>query len=116
MSGTTLLLRSETKPLEHRSALTPTTTKALIDAGFTVKVERSPGRIFEDAEFEAVGATLIPEGSWVDAPKEEIIVGLKELEEKDCKHGRHLSLSSSLTIITDIFGSPSEAHTCAVCS
>ncbi|EFX04222.1 saccharopine dehydrogenase [Grosmannia clavigera kw1407] len=83
MSGTTLLLRSETKHLEHRSALTPTTTKALIDAGFTVKVERSPGRIFEDAEFEAVGATLIPEGSWVDAPKEEIIVGLKELEEKD---------------------------------
>ncbi len=58
----TLVLRSETKHLEHRSALTPSTTKALVDAGYTVKVERSPGRVFDDAEFAAVGATLVPEG------------------------------------------------------
>ncbi len=85
MASTTLFLRSETKHLEHRSALTPSTTKVLIGAGYIVKVERSPGRIFEDAEFEAAGATLVPEGSWVDAPADEIIVGLKELEEKDCE-------------------------------
>ncbi|KAL8393572.1 hypothetical protein RB595_003352 [Gaeumannomyces hyphopodioides] len=81
--STVLHLRSETKPLEHRSALTPTTTKALIEAGYTVNVERSPVRIFEDAEFEAVGATLVPEGSWEQVPKDHIIIGLKELEEKD---------------------------------
>ncbi len=85
MAPTTLLLRSETKPLEHRSALTPSTTKALVEAGFTVKVEQSPGRIFDDAEFEAVGATLVPEGSWQQAPVDHIIVGLKELEEEDCE-------------------------------
>ena len=91
----TLHLRSETKPLEHRSALTPQTTKALVEAGYTVNVERSPVRIFDDAEFEAVGATLVPEGSWEEAPKDHIIVGLKELEEKDCESycelvaGRH---------------------------
>ncbi|KAL8284784.1 hypothetical protein RB601_006716 [Gaeumannomyces tritici] len=81
--ATVLHLRSETKPLEHRSALTPTTTKALIEAGYTVNVERSPVRIFDDAEFEAVGATLVPEGSWEQVPKDHIIIGLKELEEKD---------------------------------
>jgi saccharopine dehydrogenase (NAD+, L-lysine-forming) len=85
MAATVLHLRSETKPLEHRSALTPKTASELIKAGYTVNIERSPERIFDDEEFEAVGATLVPEGSWVDAPKEHIIVGLKELEEKDCK-------------------------------
>ncbi|KAJ9611347.1 Saccharopine dehydrogenase [Cladophialophora chaetospira] len=79
--ATTLHLRSESKALEHRSALTPTTTKALLDAGYKVNVERSPERIFEDSEFEEVGATLVPEGSWKDAPTDNIIVGLKELPE-----------------------------------
>jgi len=78
---TTLHLRSESKPLEHRSALTPTTTKALLEAGYKVNVERSPERIFDDEEFEKVGATLVPEGSWKDAPTDHIIVGLKELPE-----------------------------------
>ncbi|KAI9866743.1 MAG: hypothetical protein M1813_000685 [Trichoglossum hirsutum] len=83
MAPTVLHLRSETKPLERRSALTPTTAKALLDAGYIVNVERSPGRIFDDGEFEAVGATLVPEGSWVNAPNDHIIVGLKELPESD---------------------------------
>jgi saccharopine dehydrogenase (NAD+, L-lysine-forming) len=65
--------------------VTPTTTKALLDAGYIVNVERSPGRIFDDEEFAAVGATLVPEGSWIDAPKDHIIIGLKELPEEDCK-------------------------------
>lgn len=85
MSGTTLHLRSETKPLERRSALTPTTAKSLIDAGYTLNVERSPLRIFDDAEFEKIGATLVPEGSWVNAPEDHIIIGLKELLEEDCE-------------------------------
>ncbi|KAK4195112.1 hypothetical protein QBC40DRAFT_289615 [Triangularia verruculosa] len=83
MAPAVLHLRSETKPLEHRSALTPTTTAALIKAGYVVNVERSPERIFDDSEFEAAGATLVPEGSWEEVPKEHIIVGLKELEEKE---------------------------------
>ncbi|SLM37946.1 saccharopine dehydrogenase [Lasallia pustulata] len=82
MAAPTLHLRSECKPLEHRSALTPTTTKALLEAGFKVNVERSPERIFEDDEFAAVGATLVPEGSWPSAPKDHIIIGLKELPEE----------------------------------
>ena len=50
----------------------------------TVHVERSPVRIFDDAEFEQAGATLVEEGSWANAPHEHIIVGLKELPEEDC--------------------------------
>ena len=53
-------LRAEEKPLEERSALTPETAKALVDAGFEVHVEKNPqgvhkcpGRIFKDSEFEA---------------------------------------------------------------
>ncbi|RDW92113.1 saccharopine dehydrogenase-3 [Coleophoma crateriformis] len=61
------------------SALTPTTTKALIDAGYKVNVERSPQRIFDDEEYEKVGATLVPENTWRDAPEDHIIIGLKEL-------------------------------------
>src|SRR5579871_2588940 len=98
MAPTVLHLRSETKPLERRSAcksvniynvqfmfaydwylVTPTTTKKLIEAGYIVNVERSTGRIFKDKEFEDVGASLVVEGSWVNAPKDHIIVGLKEL-------------------------------------
>ena len=76
-------LRSERKPLEHRSALTPSTAKALLDHGFSVLIERSPARIFDDEEFSKVGATLVDEGSWVDADKDTIILGLKEHPTED---------------------------------
>ncbi|EZG01810.1 hypothetical protein H106_07870 [Trichophyton rubrum CBS 735.88] len=86
MAPTVLHLRAEDKPLEHRSALTPSTTKALIAAGFKVNVERSPTspirkRIFDDSEFEEAGATLVSEGSWVDIPSDHLVIGLKELDE-----------------------------------
>lgn len=83
--STVLHLRSEQKPLEHRSALTPTTTQALRKAGYEVHVERSPKdpsrkRIYDDEEFENVGAKLVEDQSWTDAPRNHIVIGLKELE------------------------------------
>jgi saccharopine dehydrogenase (NAD+, L-lysine-forming) len=83
------------KALEHRSALTPTTAKALIDAGYTVNVERSPERIFDDNEFEKVGATLVPENTWREAPSDHIIIGLKELPVEECKP-QNLELASKI--------------------
>ncbi|KAI1768680.1 alanine dehydrogenase [Hypoxylon sp. FL1150] len=77
--ATVIHLRAESKPLERRSPLSPDSVKALLQAGYTVHVERSQARIYKDAEFEAVGATMVPEGSWPSAPKEHIIAGLKEL-------------------------------------
>lgn len=89
MPRTVLHLRSEQKPLEHRSCLTPSTTKALIDSGhYEVHIEKSPEspdrkRVFGDDEFP-IGphCTLVEDGSWPDAPADNIIVGLKELPEE----------------------------------
>lgn len=88
MSFPTLHARAEGRPFEHRSCLTPTTAKKLLDAGYPVLVERSPTdpnyeRIFKDAEFEQAGATLVDTNSWESAPEDRIIVGLKELPEED---------------------------------
>lgn len=79
----TLHLRAETKPLEARAALTPSTTKQLIDAGFKIYVEKSSQSTFAADEYEKVGATIVPEGSWKEAPKDRIIFGLKELPENE---------------------------------
>ncbi|KAG5337007.1 hypothetical protein C0989_011216 [Termitomyces sp. Mn162] len=81
MSSRSLWLRCETKEFERRSALTPTTSKTLIDAGFKIFVERDEQRIFDDAEYEAVGCTLVDNNSWPRAPTNIPIIGLKELEE-----------------------------------
>ena len=76
-------VRAESKPLEHRSAITPATARKLCEAGYVVHVEQSPLSIFDDSEYEGTGASLVPTGSWVDAPSEDFIVGLKELPEED---------------------------------
>lgn len=81
--STILHVRAETKPLEHRSAVTPSVAKKLVEAGYTVNVERSALSIFDDTEYEGTGANLVPTGSWTDAPKDHIVVGLKELPEED---------------------------------
>lgn len=49
-----LLLRCEKKEFERRAALTPTTAKTLIDAGFDIFVERDEQRIFDDSEYDAL--------------------------------------------------------------
>ncbi|RHZ81060.1 hypothetical protein Glove_124g23 [Diversispora epigaea] len=78
-----LWLRAETKPNEHRSALTPSTCQILLQKGFQITVEKSTERIFEDEEFEKVGCVLVPTGTWKTAPSDAYIIGLKELPEND---------------------------------
>ncbi|QUC15815.1 uncharacterized protein UV8b_00056 [Ustilaginoidea virens] len=80
MSPLVVHLRCETKPLERRSPLSPETAKALIEAGYVVRVEESPDRIYKADEFKAVGADIVPAGSWVKAPTSDIILGLKEIQ------------------------------------
>ncbi|GMM36139.1 saccharopine dehydrogenase (NAD+, L-lysine-forming) [Saccharomycopsis crataegensis] len=83
MSNQVILhLRAETKPMEARACLTPTTTKQLIEAGFKIYVEESEQSIFDNAEYAKAGAIIVPTDSWKSAPKERIIIGLKELEEQ----------------------------------
>jgi saccharopine dehydrogenase (NAD+, L-lysine-forming) len=81
MSKTHIWLRAETKPHEQRTALSPQGAKTLMDAGFKVTVECSSQNIFDDELYRQVNADLAPQGSWVNAPKQAIILGLKELPE-----------------------------------
>ncbi|KAM7212272.1 hypothetical protein V8F06_012343 [Rhypophila decipiens] len=76
---TTLHLRAETDPLEQRSALSPPTAKALLEAGYHVHIEHSRRRIYGDKAFQEVGARIVAEGSWVTAPADHIIIGLNQL-------------------------------------
>lgn len=83
MAPTVLHVRAETKPLEYRTAIPPVTAKQLVEAGYTVNIEQSPLSAFKDSEYEGTGATLVPTGSWIDAPSDHIVIGLKELPEED---------------------------------
>ncbi|RSM11585.1 hypothetical protein CDV31_006688 [Fusarium ambrosium] len=65
---------------QHPVWLSPETAKALIDAGYTVRVEESSDQIYKVDEFKAVGAEIVPAGSWVNAPTDEVILGLKEIQ------------------------------------
>lgn len=105
MPSNILHVRAETKPLEHRTAITPTIAKKLVDAGYTVNVERSPLSIFPDSEYEGTGASLVPTGSWVDAPSDHIVIGLKELPEEDfpLKHTvRCINNPHNVIVVTDL--------------
>lgn len=78
-----LHLRAETKPREARAALTPKTVKELLDTGnFEIYVEESPQSTFKTDEYRKAGAKIVPFESWKGAPKERIIIGLKELDEE----------------------------------
>ncbi|KAI9139625.1 saccharopine dehydrogenase [Paraphysoderma sedebokerense] len=76
-----LWLRAETKPQEHRTALTPSACKVLLAKGFKITVEESKERIFDDKEYADVGCTMAPFNTWPTAPADAYIVGLKELQE-----------------------------------
>jgi len=82
--GKMIWLRDETKPFEERSALTPEAAKTLMILGHDVIVESSKNRVFKDEEFSRLGCKIVPSNSWInEAPSGAIILGLKELEEKN---------------------------------
>lgn len=90
--STHIWLRSETKPSEERTVLTPQYARQLVEAGFQVTVEKSTQSAFDWREYQTDGCRIVDEHSWkMDAPDDSIILGLKELETSDepLKH-RHI--------------------------
>jgi saccharopine dehydrogenase (NAD+, L-lysine forming) len=83
MNKTILWIRSEARTGERRTILIPVHAQALIRAGYAVFVEKSAKRIYTDQEYVAAGCTLVEQGSWTQAPKNAIILGLKELGEAE---------------------------------
>lgn len=74
-----LWVRSESRANEERVGITPQGAAKLREAGFFVTVEESAQRIIPLADYAATGCAIAPEFSWVDAPDDAIIFGLKEL-------------------------------------
>ena len=78
---THIWLRAEQRPDESRTGLTPEGVARLIAAGHRLTVERSATRVLPDDAYAATGAAMAPEGSWPDAPRDAVVLGLKELPE-----------------------------------
>lgn len=88
---TILWLRAETKPQEARSAIAPDHARSLIAHGFEVRVERSRQRAIPDESYAAAGCILVEAGSWVQAPKDAFIIGVKDLpDDAQPLHHRHI--------------------------
>jgi saccharopine dehydrogenase (NAD+, L-lysine-forming) len=74
-----LWVRSESRANEDRVGITPDGAAQLLAQGFQVTVEQSAQRIIPIAQYADVGCAIAPEFSWVDAPDDAVVFGLKEL-------------------------------------
>jgi saccharopine dehydrogenase (NAD+, L-lysine-forming) len=77
--GVHLWVRAESRESEERVGITPVGVAELIAAGFRVTVEDSSCRAIPIAGYRDAGAAIAAEGSWVTAPTDAVIFGLKEL-------------------------------------
>lgn len=84
-------LRAEQRQNEERTGLTPGGAAELLVQGNSITVEESPMRIFPTRNYAQAGCTIAPAGSWVEAPSDAVILGLKELpaDESPLRH-RHI--------------------------
>lgn len=84
-------VRAEERAMEQRVALAPDGVAALREAGHVVTVEQSANRAIQIDDYAKAGATIVPAFSWMDAPDDVIVLGLKELNEDgpDLRH-RHI--------------------------
>jgi saccharopine dehydrogenase (NAD+, L-lysine-forming) len=79
---THLWIRSEVRDTERRAPGVPADVRRLLNVGFQVTVEESAQRVFPIEDYEEAGASIAPSGSWVVAPEDAYIVGIKELPEE----------------------------------
>jgi saccharopine dehydrogenase (NAD+, L-lysine-forming) len=88
---THLWVRAESRAHEERVGLTPDGAAQLMAAGIRVTVEHSVQRAIPIDGYATTGCEIAPEGSWVDAPADAIIFGLKELPDDGTPlHHRHI--------------------------
>ena len=89
-------IRSESRATERRAPVVPVDLPQLLEAGARVSVEESPQRIFPIEEYAAAGATVVAEGTWVEAPEDAYILGIKELPDEPASlHHRHIYFAHS---------------------
>lgn len=76
---THLWVRAEQRANEQRVGITPEGAAHLITQGMQVSVEESSCRALPIEGYREAGCHIVAENSWVDAPENAIIFGLKEL-------------------------------------
>lgn len=83
-----LWVRAEQRASEQRVGITPQGVQKMLDAGHKVTVEKSSSRAIKIDTYQQTGCDIAEEHSWVDAPNDAIIFGLKELDADgpDLKH------------------------------
>ena len=88
---THIWVRAEQREFEQRVGLSPEGARKLLENGFRVTVEESSSRAIPIGAYDKAGCEIANEHSWVNAPDDSIIFGLKELDENgpDLKH-RHI--------------------------
>jgi saccharopine dehydrogenase (NAD+, L-lysine-forming) len=86
-----LWMRAETRTEEHRAPLAPCHALRLVQAGVNVTVEHALHRVFPTQDYADVGCAVAAGGSWVNAPADTFILGLKELpDEPHALRHRHI--------------------------
>ncbi len=83
-------IRAEERPFERRVGISPEGASELLQKGFLVTIEKSDSRIIPLEAYLKEGCLSAEAGSWVDAPKECIIFGLKELASEPELCHRHI--------------------------
>ena len=76
-----LWIRAEQRKNEKRVGITPHDASKLICKGIKVTVEESVDRIISTEDYHKVGCKIANQHSWPRAPKDAIILGLKELSD-----------------------------------
>lgn len=79
---THLWIRAEIRETEQRTPIVPADAARLITDGVEITVEESPHRIFGIQEYADSGCAIAPAGSWVQAPVDAYVLGIKELPEQ----------------------------------
>lgn len=74
-----LWIRAEQRDNERRVGILPEGVQAMQAAGWQVTVEDSATRVVPTQDYQSTGCQIVPAGSWVEAPPDAIVLGLKEL-------------------------------------
>ncbi|MFD3929170.1 saccharopine dehydrogenase [Streptomyces sp. NPDC058614] len=82
MNALHLWLRHETRTTERRTPVVPADARRLVESGVLLTVEESPQRVFPIEAYEEAGCRVAGTGSWVSAPPDAVVLGLKELPDE----------------------------------